>query len=84
MKPAIESARTAPAPFQIPGLGALTLPSFNTHIPFVDTIDLKNPMEWVFWGGMIVDLVFVKGFSKWIIAAGIITVRYELGKSSGS
>lgn len=81
MKPALTAAR--PAPFHIPGLGALTLPSFNTHIPFVDTIDLKNPMEWVFWGGMIVDLVFVKGISKWVIAAGIITVRYELGKSSG-
>jgi hypothetical protein len=64
----------------LPGLGALTLPSFNTHVPFVGTVDLKQPMEWVFWGGMIVDLVFVKGISKWIIAAGIIAARYELGQ----
>lgn len=76
MTPALKSSNA----FTIPGLGALILPSFNTHIPFVETIDLKNPMEWVFWGGMIVDLVFVKGVSKWIIAAGIVAVRYEIAK----
>jgi len=72
MKPALTAANL--------GLGALNLPSFNTHLPYVGVVDLKQPMEWVFWGGMIVDLVFVQGISKWIIAAGIIAARYELGK----
>lgn len=63
---------TLPAP--------LNLPSFDTHIPFVGKIDFNQPMEWLFWGGLAADLILVSGFTKWIIAAGILAARYEYGK----
>lgn len=57
-----------------------SLPSFDTHIPFFGQIDFNNPLEWLFWGGLAVDLIWVSGISKWIIAAGIVTARYEYMK----
>jgi hypothetical protein len=58
------------------------MPVFPTGLPVIGTIDFTEPMEWVFWGGLAVDLIFVKGIAKWIIAAGIIAARYEYRKGS--
>jgi hypothetical protein len=55
-----------------------SLPSFN--VPIIGTVDFNNPIEWLFWGGLAVDLIWVSGISKWIIAAGILAARYEYGK----
>jgi hypothetical protein len=52
-------------------------PAFDTHVPFVGKIDLNSPMEWFWWGGLAFDLIFVSGFPKWVIAAGIIAARHE-------
>jgi hypothetical protein len=54
-----------------------SLPAFDTHIPFVGTIDLNQPAELAFWGGLAFNLLFISGFSKWVIAAGILAARYE-------
>ena len=54
------------------------MPEFDTHVPFVGKVNFNSPVEWLFWGGLAFDLFFVSGFSKWIIAAGIIAARYEL------
>ena len=50
----------------------------DTHVPYVGVIDLKNPVEWLWWGGLALDLLMVQGIPKWIIAAGIITARYQV------
>lgn len=57
-----------------------SLPSFDTHVPYVGTVDLNSPIEWLWWGGLGLNLIFVSGFSKWIIAAGLIAARYEYQK----
>lgn len=63
------------------GTGLLAgMPQIDTHLPIIGVIDLQQPMEWIFWGALIADIIFVKGNSKWIIAAGIIAARYEFGK----
>lgn len=66
---------------KIPQLPQLTgMPAFDSHIPFVGAIDLNRPAELIFFGGFVVNLFFVSGFSKWIIAAGIVAARYEYEK----
>jgi hypothetical protein len=55
-----------------------SMPVFATGLPFIGTIDLNSPMEWLWWGGLAADILFVSGLSKWIIAAGILTARYEV------
>jgi hypothetical protein len=60
------------------------LPVIATGIPLIGTIDFNSPTEWIFWGGLAVDILFVEGLSKWLIAAGIIAARYELGKESAA
>jgi hypothetical protein len=57
-----------------------SMPVLATGVPFVETIDLNSPMEWLWWGGLAADILFVSGVSKWIIAAGILAARYEVGK----
>jgi hypothetical protein len=59
---------------------ANSMPTFNTGIPFVGTIDLNSPVEMAFWGGFAFNLFFISGFSKWLIAAGILAARYEYEK----
>jgi len=54
--------------------------SFNTGIPFIGTLDLRSPVEWIWIGALAADLIMVKGISKWIIAAGIVVARYEVQK----
>ena len=56
------------------------LPQFDSHLPIIGKVDLNSPIEWLWWGGLAVDLLFVQGWSKWIIAAGILTARYEFEK----
>jgi hypothetical protein len=66
-----------------PATGMLSaMPKIDTGLPIIGVIDFQQPMEWVFWGVLVADLIFVKGTSKWIIAAGIIAARYEFGKHS--
>jgi hypothetical protein len=57
-----------------------SMPRFDTGLPIIGVINFQEPMEWVFWGGLAATFIFVKGNSKWIIAAGIIAARYEFGK----
>jgi hypothetical protein len=59
-----------------------TVPGFDTHIPFVGVIDFSNKMEWVYWGGMVGTILFVKSNAKWLIVAGILALRYEMERSS--
>jgi hypothetical protein len=61
-----------------PKANATAMPVLATGIPIIETIDLNSPLEWMFWGGLVFDILFVTGFSKWIIAAGIIAARYEV------
>ena len=56
------------------------LPEFDTHVPFVGKIDLNSPIEWLWWGGLAVNLLVVEGITKWVIAAGLIAARYEFQK----
>jgi hypothetical protein len=53
---------------------------FNTGIPFIGTVDLKSPVEWIWFGALAADLILIKGISKWIIAAGIVVARYEVNQ----
>ena len=62
---------------------ASSMPVFATGIPFVETVDFNQPLEWLWWGGLAADLLFVSGISKWVIAAGILAARYEIGKERG-
>jgi hypothetical protein len=57
---------------------------FATGVPFIGTVDLKSPIEWIWIGALAADLIMVKGLSKWIIAAGIVVARYEVQKRSQS
>ena len=59
------------------------MPVLATGIPIIETIDLNSPLEWLFWGGLVFDILFVSGFSKWVIAAGIVAARYEAQKELG-
>lgn len=52
----------------------------DTRVPFVGVIDFANPVEWLWWGGLALDLMVVNGVAKWIIAAGIITARYQVNQ----
>jgi len=56
------------------------MPVFDTGLPIIGKIDFNNPVEWLWWGGLAADLFFVQGASKWIIAAGIVAARYEVGR----
>ena len=60
-----------------------SMPVLATGIPIIETIDLNSPLEWLFWGGLVFDVLFVSGFSKWIIAAGIVAARYEANRELG-
>jgi hypothetical protein len=53
----------------------------NTPIPFIGSIDFSNPLEWLVWGGVLADLLLVKGDSKWLIAAGLIAGRMVILKA---
>ncbi len=57
------------------------MPVFDTGLPIVGKIDFNNPVEWLWWGALGADLFFVAGTSKWIIAAGIVAARYEIGRA---
>ena len=61
---------------------AKPLPIFATGLPVIGTIDLNQPSEWAWWGAVILDLFMFHGVSKWVIAAGIITTRYEVQKGN--
>lgn len=56
------------------------MPMFDTHLPVIGKVDFNNPIEWVWWGGLAADLLFVGGVSKWVIAGGILAARYEIGR----
>ena len=60
-----------------------SMPAFETYLPFVGKIDFNQPLEWLWFGGLAADLLFVSGISKWIIAAGILAARYEFMKYQG-
>jgi hypothetical protein len=62
---------------------ATQMPVLATGIPVIETIDLNSPLEWMFLAGLAADILFVDGFSKWIIAAGIIAARYEVAREKG-
>jgi|FreactcultureFD7_1027221.scaffolds.fasta_scaffold07228_4 hypothetical protein len=57
------------------------MPVFDTGLPIIGKIDFNNPVEWLWWGALGADLFFVAGMSKWIIAAGILAARYEIGRA---
>lgn len=59
------------------------MPSFDTHLPVIGKVDLNNPVEWMWFGALGADLLFVQGISKWVIAAGILAARYEIGRRCG-
>jgi len=68
-----------------PGVATLSnLPSFDTCVPFIGKVDLNDKMEWVYWGSIAATMLFVKAPAKWIIAAGILALRYELQKGGQS
>jgi len=77
MRPELEAAQ--PAPVSTSGFFS-GMPSFNSGVPGIGTINLDSPMEWVFWGGLLADLFLIQGLPKWIIAAGILAARYEFLK----
>lgn len=56
------------------------MPVFNTGLPIIGKIDFNNPLEWIWWGGLAADLLFVEGLSKWVIASGILLARNEVAK----
>lgn len=53
---------------------------FDTHVPFIGTVDLQSPVEWLWGGAFALNLLFVGGMTKWVIAAGILAARYEVKK----
>ena len=57
------------------------MPVFDTHLPIIGKIDFNNPVEWLWWGGLVADIFFVSSPSKWVIAAGIVAARYEIGRA---
>ena len=57
------------------------MPVFDTGLPIIGKIDFNNPVEWLWWGALGADLLWVSGMSKWIIAAGIVAARYEIGRA---
>lgn len=56
------------------------LPVFDSHLPVLGKVDLNDPLEWLWVGGLAVDIFFVSGLTKWVIAAGLIAARYEVQK----
>lgn len=56
---------------------------FETGLPVIGTVDLNHPVEWIWWGGLAADLLFISGVSKWVIAAGILVARYEVNRRCG-
>lgn len=56
------------------------MPVLATGLPIIGTIDLNSPLEWIFISGLVADILFVQGFSKWVIAAGIVAARYEVAR----
>jgi len=59
------------------------MPVFDTKLPVIGKIDFNNPVEWLWWGALGADLLFIEGLSKYVIAAGIIFARYEVGRRCG-
>jgi uncharacterized membrane protein len=57
------------------------MPAFDTHLPIIGKIDFNNPVEWLWWGALGADLLLVGGVSKYVIAAGILAARFELGRA---
>lgn len=55
-------------------------PQFDTHVPFIGTVDLQSPVEWLWGGALALNILFVGGMTKWVIAAGILAARYEVKK----
>lgn len=55
---------------------------FATGLPLIGTVDFNNKMEWVYAGGIVVALFAVQNnLTKALIIAGILAVRYEMGKA---
>jgi hypothetical protein len=54
--------------------------SFNTHVPFVGTIDLENPLEIAIWGAAGASVLLAPGWWKLAIPVALIALRYQMGK----
>jgi hypothetical protein len=70
------------------GMGEFSLgelPKFDTGLPVIGTIDLSNPMEWLFWGGAVGSVAFMKEpTAKLVGAVGFIGARFILGQLGAS
>lgn len=70
-------------PRGLSGFAALeNMPTIDTGLPVIGSIDLKNPLEWVTFGGALASLLFIKGPGKFAGAAGFLGARYMLSKVS--
>lgn len=87
------SADTAPSGGAAGGLGDVPpgipsipgMPVYETGIPFIGTIDLQNPLEWLTLGGAAVSALLLKdGTAKIAGAAGFLGVRYMLAEMWGT
>lgn len=87
------SADTAPSGDVAGGLGDVPpgipsipgMPVYETGIPFIGTIDLQNPLEWLTLGGAAASALLLKdGTAKIAGAAGFLGVRYMLAEMWGT
>lgn len=89
----LASADTAPSGGAAGGLGDVPpgipsipgMPVYETGIPFIGTIDLQNPLEWLTLGGAAASALLLKdGPAKIAGAAGFLGVRYMLAEMWGT
>lgn len=69
-----------------PGIPSIPgMPVYETGIPFIGTIDLQNPLEWLTLGGAAASALLLKdGPAKIAGAAGFLGVRYMLAEMWGT
>lgn len=54
----------------------------NTGLPIIGSIDLSNPLDLIFIGGVVLSVLVAPGYWKIIVPAGLLGIRYEMGKAS--
>lgn len=69
-----------------PGLPVIaSMPTFETGLPFIGTVDLQNPLEWLTLGGAGASVLLAKGAtSKLAGAVGFLGARFLLSQMLGS
>jgi len=73
-------ARTNETPPEVGMNGVLdNMPTFATGLPMIGTIDLKNPVEWIVWGGALASATLLKEPMHRVAGvAGFLTGRFLL------